>query len=329
MHVRSAAASCPARCFATAVAHAILGVMPSRLPTTILLAAALALPVGGCSAPSLPFARLAGLVTNRQLDEISGMAASHVHDGVLWAHNDSGNPARLYAISRRGRLLARFDVVGAKNIDWEDIASFDLGGRHYLLLADTGDNGGHRRDIALHVFEEPEKLEDGILRPRWTIHARWPDGPRDCEAVAVDATLGQVLLISKKRVPPELFTLPLADPHGAVREARRVGRLVGVPQANPDLRHRDPGLAALFSQVTAADISPDRSTLAVLTYGSVLFYRRADGEDWADAVARVPEAHDVPPIPQAEALAWSSGGAGLYASGEFSPAPIFYLVPQG
>lgn len=303
--------------------------MPKRPLLSGLLAAAMVLAIAGCSVPSLPFARLAGLVSHRQLDEISGLAASHVHEDVLWAHNDSGNPARLYAISRRGRLLARYDVIGAKNIDWEDIASFDLDGRHYLLLADTGDNGGHRRDFVLHVFEEPDKLENGSLRPIWSIHARWPDGgARDCEAVAVDPKLRQILLISKKRVPPELFTLPLTDPRGAVLEARRMGRLAGVPQANPDLQRKDPGLAALFSQVTATDISPDRTTLAVLTYGSVLFYRRAQDQDWANAVSRPPEAHDVPPIPQAEALAWSAGGAGLYATGEFSPAPIFYLVPQ-
>ncbi len=303
--------------------------MPRRPLLSGLIVAAMTLLVAGCSAPSLPFDRLAGLVTNRQLDEISGLAASHAHEDVLWAHNDSGNPARLYAISRRGRLLARYDVVGARNIDWEDIASFELDGHHYLLLADTGDNGGRRRDFILYLFEEPAKLENGSLRPLWSLHARWPDGgARDCEAVAVDPGLRQILLISKKRVPPELFTLPLADPHGAVLEARRVGRLVGVPQASQELRRKDPGLAALFSQVTAADISPDRATLAVLTYGSVLFYRRAPNEDWADAVSHPPEAHDVPPIPQAEALTWSAGGAGLYATGEFSPAPIFYLVPQ-
>jgi len=300
----------------------------TRLLPFLIFAIAVASWVVGCSAPNLPFARLSGLIVSRQLDEISGLAASRAHDGVLWAHNDSGNPARLYAISTRGRLLARFDIEGAKNVDWEDISSFDLAGQHYLLLADTGDNGGHRRDFVLYVFEEPAKLESGVLRPRWSIHARWPDGPRDCEAVAVDAVLGQVLLISKKRVPPELFSLPLADPHGAVLEARRIGRLEGVPQADPELKLQDPTVAALFSQVTAADVSPDRSTLAVLTYGSVLFYRRAEAEDWADAVSHSPEAHDVPPIPQAEALTWSAGGAGLYSSGEFSPAPIFYLVPQ-
>lgn len=299
-----------------------------RLPAIGLLLTGIAALVAACSAPSLPFARLAGLITNRQLGEISGLAASHVHEDVLWAHNDSGNPARLYAISTRGRLLARFDVAGAKNIDWEDIASFSLHGKHYLLLADTGDNGGLRREFQLHVFEEPATLEDGVLRPAWSIRAHWPDGPRDCEAAAVDAASGQVLLISKKRVPPELFSLPLDDPHGQIREARRIGRLEGVPQVGEALKLRDPKLAALFSQVTAADISPDRRTLAVLTYGSVLFYRRNDGETWADAVSHPPETHDVPWIPQAEALAWSAGGAGLYASGESRPAPLYYLVPQ-
>src|SRR5690606_15748627 len=109
---------------------------------------------------------------------------------------------------------------------------------------------------------------------------------------------------------------------------RRIGRLAGVPQVGAELRRRDPRLAALFSQVTAADISPDQRTLAVMTYGSVLFYRRNAGESWANAAARTPEAHDIPPIPQAEALAWSAGGSGLYATGEFNPAPLFYLVPQ-
>lgn len=302
--------------------------MPISLLPRITLLAALLLGIAGCAPPSLPFARLAGLVTSGQLGEISGLAASPGHDGVLWAINDGGNPARLYAISRRGRLLARYEVEGIKNRDWEDLASFVLDGRRYLLVADTGDNAGRRRDFALHVFEEPTTLANGKLKPAWTIRARWPDGPRDCEAVAVDAAAGQVLLVSKKRVPPELFSLPLADPHGAVVEARRIGRLAGVPQVSDALRHRDPKFAALFSQVTAADIAPDRRSLAVLTYGSVLFYRRSESQNWADATARTPEAHDIPPIPQAEALAWSAGGGGLYATGEFAPAPLFYLVPQ-
>ena len=300
--------------------------MPIRpLPRLSLLAALLACVVA-CAPPSLPFSRLAGLITHGSLDEISGLAASHVHEDVLWVINDGGNPAELFAINRRGKLLARYDVRGARNIDWEDLASFTRDGKHYLLVADTGDNGGKRKDFVLHVFEEPATLAGGELKPAWTIRARWPDGPRDCEAVAVDAAAGQVLLVSKKRSPPDLFALPLSARRGT-REARRIGRLAGVPQASAELRRNDPKLAKLFPQVTAADLSPDGRTLAVLTYGSVLFYRREPGQDWREAVAAKPEAHDVPLIPQAEALAWTTGGAGLYATGEFNPAPIFYLSP--
>ncbi|MGV8944177.1 hypothetical protein [Thermomonas sp.] len=302
--------------------------MPILPALRLSILAALAVCVVACAPAPLPFARLAGLITSKDLDEVSGFAASRAHADVLWAINDSGNPARLYALSLRGKLLAQFDVEDAKNIDWEDMASFDLDGKHYLLVADTGDNGGLRKSITLYIFEEPANLVSGTLRPAWTIHARWPDGPRDCEAVAVDAAAGKILLISKKRTPPELFVLPLADPGKAWREPRRIGRLSGVPAAGPELQRNDPTMAKLFSQVTAADLSPDGRTLAVLTYGSVLFYRREAGEDWGAAVARDPEAHDVPLIPQAEALTWSAGGGGLYASGEFNPAPIFYLTPE-
>jgi hypothetical protein len=299
-----------------------------RFPRLVLLAV-LSACLAGCDAPRMPFARIAGLVTSDELVEISGLAASRVHPDVLWAINDGGNPARLYALDRRGGVIARFEVKGARNIDWEDLAGFEMDGRHYLLVADTGDNGGRRKEFQLHVFEEPGTLEDGTLEPAWTIRARWPDGPRDCEAVAVDAVAGRVLLVSKKRNPPDLFALPLAAAGNRVAEARRIGRLAGVPDAGEQMQRNDPRLARLFPQVTAADLSPDRATLAVLTYGSVLFYRRAGDETWAEAVARPPEAHDVPLIPQAEAIAWSSGGGGLYATGEFSPAPLFYLVPQG
>ena len=302
--------------------------MPIHPRQRLSALAALLLCATACAPPPLPFARLAGLITSGDLDEVSGMAASRTHDDVLWAIEDSGNRARLHALTRRGRILARYRVEGARNTDWEDLASFELDGRQYLLVADTGDNGGQRRDIVLHVFEEPRTLENGSLRPAWSIRARWADGPRDCEAVAVDAAAGKVLLVSKKRKPPELFTLPLADPRGQWREARRIGRLAGVPEADEALQRSDPKLAKLSPQVTAADLSPDGRTLAVLTYGSVLFYRREAGEDWRIAVARLPEAHDVPLIPQAEALAWSKGGAGLYASGEFRPAPIFFLSPD-
>jgi hypothetical protein len=92
--------------------------MPIRPSSRLSLLAALLLGVAACAPPSLPFSRLAGLITSGELDEISGLAASRRHEDVLWAINDGGNPARLMAINRRGRLLARFEVRGVRNIDW-------------------------------------------------------------------------------------------------------------------------------------------------------------------------------------------------------------------
>jgi hypothetical protein len=292
-----------------------------RFPA-LLLAGLLA----GCGASSLPFAQLSGLILDPQLDEVSGLAASHVHPDTLWVHNDGGNAPMLYAIGKRGGVLARFRVAGVANTDWEDIAAFDLGGRHYLLIADTGDNGGLRHSAQLHVVEEPRTLADATLAPAWSIAFRWPDGPRDCEAVAVDAAHGQVLLISKRHRPPELFVLPLQPGHG-LQVARKIGTLAGIPAPDPAELRDAPRTARIRHQVTAADLAPDGRRLAVLTYAELLVYTRRDDEDWAQAVAHTPAVYTLPWLPQAEALAWAPGSQALYASGEAMPAPLLYLNP--
>lgn len=284
----------------------------------------------GCGDERVPFARVSGLMVDGALDEVSGMAASRRHADVLWVANDGGNTPDLYAVSTRGSLLARDRIGGVANTDWEDLAAFDLDGHHYLLIADIGDNGGLRRTLQLHAVEEPASLGDATLYPAWSVAFRWPDGPRDCEAAFVDEAAGKILLISKRRHPPELFELPLRPPAGTTVVARRLGSLAGVPKADARLQRENPRAARLVGQVTAADLSPDGRTLAVLTYQNVLFYPRKPGESWAQAVARPPRIKPVPALlPQAEALAWATNGAWLYASGEFQPAPIYVLDPNG
>jgi hypothetical protein len=288
----------------------------------LLLAGLLA----GCGASSLPFAQLSGLILDPKLEEISGLAASHVHPDTLWVHNDGGNAPILYAIGKRGGMLARYRVAGVANTDWEDIAAFDLDGHHYLLIADTGDNGGLRHSAQLHVVEEPAILADGTLTPAWSIVFRWADGPRDCEAVAVDAARRQILLISKRHRPPELFVLPLHPAHG-VQVARRIGALSGIPAPDAAELQDNPRTARIRHQVTAADLAPDGRKLAVLTYAELLVYTRRGNEDWGQAVAGTPAVNPLPWLPQAEALGWAPGGQALYATGEAMPAPLLYLNP--
>lgn len=294
----------------------------ARVLTTFLLAL-----LAACSAPQAPFAQLSGLMLDAQLDEISGLAASRQHADTLWMINDGGNPAAMYAVSRRGSKLATLQIAGVENTDWEDLAAFDMDGRHYLLIADTGDNGGLRHSLQLHIVEEPTTLADATVEPAWSIAFRWPDGPRDCEAVAVDAVHGRILLISKKRQPPQLFDLPLRPADKGMQVARPLGTLAGVPEASAEEHEANPRLARIRSQVTAADIAPDGHAIAVLTYRDVLVYRRRGDEPWQQTLSRPPRVHALPWLPQAEALGWTADSQGLYATGEISPAPLFYLHP--
>jgi len=302
------------------------------LANTLAIASLAAL--SGCARSDEPFARLSGLLVDAQLNEVSGMAASQRHDDVLWLIDDGGNPARLFAVSKRGRSLAQFNIAGVAKTDWEDLAAFELDGKRYLLIADTGDNGGLRKTLQLHAVEEPSRLESTMQKPRtlkpaWSIAFQWPDGARDCEAIAVDAVQENILLISKKRHPAELFALPLKPRRKGLQTARLVGTLIGVPQASAEDRAANPSRARLHGQITAADISPDRGTLAVMTYRNVLLYARAPRQTWKQATAAKPRVHALPWLPQPEALAWSANGRGLYATGEFSPAPLLYLTPAG
>ena len=283
------------------------------------------LAMAGCSAPEPPFAQLSGVILDTRLSDLSGLASSRVHPDVVWVLDDGGNPPDLYAVGSRGGVQATFRVAGVANTDWEDLAAFDLDHRHYLLIADTGDNGGLRRTLQLHVVEEPKALADGVLQPAWSIAFRWPDGPRDCEAVAVDAAHGQILLVSKRRRPPEIFVLPLRPASPGLQVARKIGHLAGMP-ASPKGARAD-AADRLGDQITAADLSPDGRTLAVLTYRNVLLYPRSAQQDWPQALAGRPRVHPLTWLPQAEALGWSADGRTLYATGEHSPAPLLLLNP--
>jgi hypothetical protein len=264
---------------------------------------------------------VAGLVTDAAMDEISGLAASRTHPGHYWAINDGGNSAQLHLMDGRGQHRGSVAVEGARNIDWEDLSSFELDGKHYLLIADTGDNGGLRQDLVLHVFEEPADLKTPA-KLAWSLRFRWPDGPRDCEAAAVDPVRGEVLLLSKKRVPPELFRLPLRPSGPDEIVAELVGTLPGIEQPDAGDLRRSPIYGRYRAQVTGAALSPNGRVLAVLNYRSVHFLVRPRDGDWAPALVGKPSHLTLPWMPQAEAIAFALDGRSLVIGSEQLPSPL-------
>jgi hypothetical protein len=300
-----------------------------------------ALAVGGCSRGASSVAAspavsasvvTAGRLANPKIDEASGLAASRRADGVLWTHNDSGGDPALYAIGTDGRFLGSVWLAGADNIDWEDMASFTLGGRAYLLVADVGDNSGKRKNCSFYVIEEPDHAQlspskEFVAPVAWSVAVAYPDGPHDCEAVAVDpgtagdGSDGRVYLLTKREKPSRLFSVPLRP---AAPDAGEVAPQIAFELGNVGLLPQPSSVQSLLpvptgryrGQPTGMDFSPDGRMAVVLTYGDVLLYARHEGESWFAALVRGPVVLPPHKLGQAEAVCFSRDGKQIFVTVE-------------
>lgn len=271
--------------------------------------------------------QIAALLRDARLGEISGMALSTRTPQRLWLHNDSGTRPELFALDTDGRLQARLVLSGSKPVDWEDMAAFELDGKSYLLIADTGDNGAVRKRSELVIVEEPA-FDDGggekplTATPAWRISFRYADAPHDVEAVAIDAQSETILLLTKRTSPPQIWSLPLRPGNRTDLVAQPVGTLAVPQEPVPAVdfqRRLQPGRPTAFA------ISRDGRSAAVLTYASVWLYRRADGERWTQALARTPQVFPFGLLAQAEAVTIDATGTRIFISGERWPAPLLRL----
>ena len=141
------------------------------------------------------------------LEETSGVAISRVHDGILWTHNDSGGDPEVVAVRANGQLVGRVQVEGARARDWEDLALGPCPSGMCLHVADTGDGTARRQEIGIYRFPEPEPADE-LSHPAEYFPARYPDGPRDAEALFVTGE-GEFYLVSKGWAgPTELYRYP-------------------------------------------------------------------------------------------------------------------------
>ncbi len=276
-------------------------------------------------------AQLEALITDPSLDEISGIASSRRADHRYWVHDDSPRPAELQAIDEKGTSLARVRIEGVKAIDWEDIASYTLDGKPWLLIGDIGDNGGVRKEYSLIAIEEPE-LSVGVAsasaKPNWQLRFRYPDGPHDCEAMAVDPIKREIFLINK-HAPLAVYSLPLGPPTGkqVVLVAKKLAALDSIPQPTASERAVRFPAARFGGSPTGMDIDASGRRAIVLTYRDIWLFGRRPNETWEKAFARKPQRFPLPPVAQAEAVGFDRQGQSVMVSGEILPAPLLKFDP--
>lgn len=254
--------------------------------------------------------------------ETSGLAISRRSSDVLWTHDDSGGAPALYAVSTTGAAVGVMWIQGVKNEDWEDLASYELDGQPWLLIADTGDNDVRRPTVLLHIVAEPPtaQLKAGGelgVRPTRTLQVRYEDGPRDCESVAVDVAGRAIYLLTKREAVPRLYRVELDPKDGnAITLARHVAQVSRVPQPSKAQRKEKSYLGRRRGEVTAMDFTADGTGAVVLTYGSLLYYERNPGATWAEALARDPVQLESPGLLQVEAACFSADGKQIYVAAE-------------
>lgn len=283
-----------------------------------------------CPSFAAPVSR--GTLNRTYVDEASGLAASRVHPGVLWTHNDSANPNKLYAISATdGRMLAEYTVSGASNIDWEDIALDSE--TNEIYLADIGDNAAFdgktgRAGIVLYRMAEPKIEEadvvDGAPMITGTVTATkiemtYPDGAHNAESFAVDSAKHEGYVFSKMKdgtSTPYKIDLGATSPVTLTKLTTRTFK-----------SNTEGGVA------TGADIG--ESGILLRTYTGVFLFPRLSGDTVADMWARTPCILDAPKATQevqGEAIAWAADEKGYFTTtespSEFISQPLDYSAKK-
>jgi hypothetical protein len=236
--------------------------------------------------PASRIARLAGV------SEASGIALSRRTPGIIWSHNDSGEPV-VFAFDTSGKARGRVQVTGASVDDWEDLAVGPCAQGSCLFIADIGDNNRGRRQITIYRVPEP-RPDDRATAPAEALPAVYPDGPRDAEALFV-ASSGQLFLISKAAARTTAL-YRLGQP-----VAGRAGTLELVTKLPLD-------------RVTGAGASPDGDLVAVRTNEELFLYRR---QELARGSNAQPRRFDLAALrePQGEGVAFGADGL-IYLAGE-------------
>lgn len=250
------------------------------------------------------------------IGEMSGIVRNPL-DGSFWVHNDSGDEPRLFALDAEGRVQIPENlgddfhgeeaetgkepwpgvfIENAANQDWEDVTSDGTN----LYIADMGNNRNARRDMGIYVVPW-ESLSDTqtanairFIPVHYPEQADFPPQERHFDSESLFFADGSLYAITKHRESfPNQRMQPGANLYRLDSQSESVSNALTLIDSHPEL-----------TAATAAELSPDGNTLAVLSYTAVwLFERPAEGDAWLSApTSRLPL--DVNAARQAEAIAW-------------------------
>lgn len=309
------------RCLATDVFRTLRCVRHAWLLATVLCLATNH-PLRAQSNLEFGSAENLGTVDVSDIRQASGVVASRENPGVLWTHNDSGDSARIFALSTEGKLLGIYTLPGATKLDYEDIAlgPGPVPNVTYLYVGDIGDNNASRSEIHVYQIPEPAVYLDQSARPP-TIALKglrdltlvYPDQAHNAEALMVDPLTGYLYIATKESGVSHVY------------------------RATSDELSADPPVTltlvqeVFFDSVSGADISSDGRMIAFRQEDFARLWTRTPDQSVEDALAGEPIRIPVvgrPKEANGEAIGFDPQGNGYFTLSDSSLTQPVYYFPR-
>ncbi|MFD9287374.1 WD40 repeat domain-containing protein [Streptomyces sp. NPDC060030] len=240
-------------------------------------------------------------IEDPRITESSGLAASRIHPGVYWTHNDSDDGPYVYAVdSRTGKTVATITMEGVG--EPRDVEAISLGPDGNLYVGDIGDNlDGSWDHVWIYRFPEPKRLADATVRAT-QFDVTYADGARNAEALMVHPVTGRVYIASKNEDGGGLYEGPQKLTTGGNNVFRRVGE---VPW------------------VTDGAFSPDGGDLVLRSYFSTRGYTFENGRLGDD------HAVSVPLQGQSESVTYTADGSAMMFGSEGERSEVVRVEVEG
>ena len=201
-----------------------------------------------------------------ELDEGSGI---EITDNTLWSFNDNSGKERLYQFDHEGRLLKELKIDVQKT-DWEDIAQDESGN---LYLGEFGNNDNDRRDLKIYKLSADNLTATSKVKPA-TINfsledqTQFPpaDDQQHFDIEGMFALDNHLYLLTKDRSKPfvgktKLYQLSnQAGTHTAIL----------LDEFKTDSKKAR-------GAITAADISPSKNKIALLSNRAIWVFTNFSG----------------------------------------------------
>lgn len=258
-----------------------------------------------------------GTVASPDIVEPSGIAASRVSPGVIYAHNE--DTTAIVAISAsNASTLGSFTVAGVTPQDWEDVATGPCPAGHCIYMGDIGRSSASLpippSTFAVYRIAEPNvaggQTSGALAADKFPF--QYPDSPKDAEAILVHPTTGRIYVITKSSTGLSKvyrFPQPLPAPN-------TMSVLIHVADLQLPTVAGDPNV----SYTTSAAIHPCADRFLLRTYRRVYEFRAGAG-GFETAFAAAPVTLTDTNEGQGEAIEYQADGAGYFTMSE-SPSPF-------